>query len=381
MFPMRDKSVSKRMETREGGKMEGRIKHRQRERKGPEMVCFLCALCLLLGGLLCLFSEKQAGFRSKPEYFCASLEHAGAYSYLDIQYLSYPIASYVSNEDHQICLAEDMEGYPYIVCLDETQLESYQELLDYTYGDSGEDPGLLRLYGYPQVIQEELKDYIVEYGNQFWDSSFLTRENVSEYFGSYFLDTTQTEAEQRNWVMTGCGVFLFLFSAVLLLLKLWGCQRALGAAGAFLGAAAGSVLWILSGRFGALSGAAGVVMIILARKGYRLLAKDFDRTAAVLCTALSFLQMIPANLAAYVLEIYRAFGYHGAGGVTLGHVIVHVGYYLSEYRQWGSFVLRLTVGYALCVGALMIASKKRPSEKDPKEAVDSSVEDPEQYEE
>ena len=90
--------------------------------------------------------------------------------------------------------------------------------------------------------------------------------------------------------------------------------------------------------------------------------------------------MIPANLAAYVLEIYRAFGYHGAGGVTLGHVIVHVGYYLSEYRQWGSFVLRLTVGYALCVGALMIASKKRPSEKDPKEAVDSSVEDPEQYE-
>ncbi|MDY5541712.1 MAG: hypothetical protein SPF60_09880, partial [Lachnospiraceae bacterium] len=103
--------------------MEGRIKHRQRERKGPEMVCFLCALCLLLGGLLCLFSEKQAGFRSKPEYFCASLEHAGAYSYLDIQYLSYPIASYVSNEDHQICLAEDMEGYPYIVCLDETQLE------------------------------------------------------------------------------------------------------------------------------------------------------------------------------------------------------------------------------------------------------------------
>jgi hypothetical protein len=79
----------------------------------------------------------------------------------------------------------------------------------------------------------------------------------------------------------------------------------LGILGAVLGAALASILWILIGMIGFIAGFAGYVIVLLAIRGYGLLAGSIDRKGKIIAICIAFLMLFVANYSTYALMICK----------------------------------------------------------------------------
>lgn len=119
---------------------------------------------------------------------------AYSYSSLTSQYFSDPFAS---NSDNTInyCIAIDAKYYPYIAAISADDMEQYQELIDYTYGDSSaltaDAPAAVTMKGMPQKIDDKLGEAAVEALNIFYGQEVVDTTNYSEMIGTLYLNTTK----------------------------------------------------------------------------------------------------------------------------------------------------------------------------------------------
>lgn len=80
-----------------------------------------------------------------------------------------------------------------------------------------------------------------------------------------------------------------------------------GIVGAFLGALIGAALWVLIYHLGYIAGLAGLVMAVLALKGYEKFAGNLNVIGIIVCLAMVAVMIYFANNVAFALEIYGAY--------------------------------------------------------------------------
>ncbi len=132
-----------------------------------------------------------------------------------------------------------------------------------------------------------------------------------------------------------------------------------GLAGAILGSLAGIALWVLVYYLGYIAGLAGLLMAVLALKGYEKFGGALDVKGVITCIVVLILAVIFANKLSWSLEAYSALKEYGW---TFGECFRELGYILEESDLTGSYYGDLAIGLILTaactVGTIISAFRK-----------------------
>ncbi len=147
------------------------------------------------------------------------------------------------NDSIHYCFAFDEEARVYIVAIREKDMDSYKELIDYTYSEdmNAAAPEPVTLQGVSVPIEEEMAEFAVEYYNAIYGSEAVTMENYKFAFGRYFLDTT-TEPEGEYSLVVLC-VAAMLIALMFYLIYLGRSAKEARVSRATLGKYSGKALW------------------------------------------------------------------------------------------------------------------------------------------
>lgn len=129
------------------------------------------------------------------------------YSYIKASKMSNKFALY---KEKNISLHYVMEyentgkWHVYIVAINEDKISKYQKLIDYTYNKTKEEVKPIKLYGYPILIDEELKEISLKHITEFLPKEnevVITKDNYNNYLTNCYLDTTKSKSEDFNPVL------------------------------------------------------------------------------------------------------------------------------------------------------------------------------------
>ena len=148
------------------------------------------------------------------------------YTYIDISKMSEKFAfSKESNIGiHFVIETEETgEWHTYLIAINENEYEKYKGIIDYTYERTEKVPDVVRAYGYPTKITEDMKNLALKNIVNFIPADNeieITADNFEEYLTSTYLDTTR-EQEEKFSILLSVSLLLLFIVIVLFLLTIF----------------------------------------------------------------------------------------------------------------------------------------------------------------
>ncbi len=165
--------------------------------KLPLIIVAICSIVVLLAVVFLSLIIAAIIETAKPEKEAVAFDsyyaEEDSCSYIE-PYIMSDSFGRGGNNTFYFVLTED--NYPYLVLMNRGELGKCQEIIDWTYDESGlmEHPGSVYIEGYPVEIDDKTEDLIVENFNYFWGEDIINEDNVYEYFGGYYLDATASNS-------------------------------------------------------------------------------------------------------------------------------------------------------------------------------------------
>ena len=103
--------------------------------------------------------------------------------------------------------------HTYIIAINENEYEEYKAIIDYTYERTDKIPDKKRVYGYPVIVEDELKELVIKNINNFLPAENeieITNENYEQYLTNCYLDTTKERKNNFSIILTISFGLLFL---------------------------------------------------------------------------------------------------------------------------------------------------------------------------
>ena len=186
--------------------------------KMPLIIAVICSVAgMLILTVICLIAAFIID-AAKPKMEAVAFDSYSSeenYSYIEPYIMSDPFGS-MGNKNLYFVLTED--NYAFIVCMNRNELGKCQDVIDWTYDATGllEHPGSFYIEGYPAEIDSEIEDLIVENFNCFWGEDVVNSDNVYEYFGEYYLDTTVGDSAFDNIGVILIPAMIIVFFIILI---------------------------------------------------------------------------------------------------------------------------------------------------------------------
>jgi len=142
------------------------------------------------------------------------------YSYITISKMSERFAYYEkSNKEIHFVIEEEDTGlwHTYLVAIDADDYDKYKPIIDYTYERTKEVPKPIKVYGYPVVIDDELKQLAIKNITNFVpveNEVVITNENFNTYLTNSYLDTTVSQRDEFSFVLF---IVIVIFIVVILM--------------------------------------------------------------------------------------------------------------------------------------------------------------------
>ena len=142
------------------------------------------------------------------------------YSYITISKMSEKFAYYEkSNKEIHFVIEEEDTGlwHTYLVAIDADDYDKYKPIIDYTYERTEEVPKPIKVYGYPVVIDDELKQLAIKNITNFVpveNEVVITNENFNTYLTNSYLDTTVSQRDEFSFVLF---IVIVIFIVVILM--------------------------------------------------------------------------------------------------------------------------------------------------------------------
>lgn len=124
------------------------------------------------------------------------------YTYITISKMSEKFAYYekANKEIHFVIEEEDTgQWHTYLIAIDADDYDKYKPIIDYTYERTTEVPKPIKVYGYPVVIDDSLKDLAIQNIANFVPAEnevVITKDNFNIYLTNSYLDTTISQKEE-----------------------------------------------------------------------------------------------------------------------------------------------------------------------------------------
>ena len=150
------------------------------------------------------------------------VESTKDYSYITISKMSEKFAFYEETNlgIHYVIEEEETgEWHTYLIGINENDYNKYKKIIDYTYDKIKEKPDPIKVYGYPVVISQELKEMSIKNISNFVPSEnevVINDDNYETYLTNSYLDTTKSHIDELS--PTLYVIVLLLVTTVLLLI-------------------------------------------------------------------------------------------------------------------------------------------------------------------
>ena len=173
------------------------MKNKEHKSNEKELIIkfLLCFAYLIIITILFVCSYKL--YKEKDEVKPWELiKTADDYSYIKISQMSEAFASY-EKENKQIHFVIEKEDtglwHTYLIAIHSSDYEQYKDIIDYTYKRTDKIPEAIKVYGYPVVIDNNLKQLTIKNISNFVPKENevkITDENFKNYLTNSYLDTT-----------------------------------------------------------------------------------------------------------------------------------------------------------------------------------------------
>ena len=151
------------------------------------------------------------------------VENTKDYSYIDIYKMSEKFA-YNEEKNIGIHFIIDKEDtglwHTYLIAINESDYNNYKEIIDYTYNRIDKVPKSIRVYGYPVLVNDELKEMAIKNIEKFipaQNETKITKENYENYLTNSYLDTTKNKNGNINFIFILIIILLFSFIGLFIL--------------------------------------------------------------------------------------------------------------------------------------------------------------------
>ena len=175
---------------------------------------YLIVITILIVCIYQLYNEKE---EILP---WSQVESVDDYSYITISRMSEKFAYYQdSNKEIHFVIEQEDTGlwHTYLIAIDADDYDKYKAIIDYTYERTTEVPEPVKVYGYPVVIDDELRQLAIQNIVNFVPAEnevVITNENFNTYLTNSYLDTTIPQREQFSVVL--CIVIIILIIVLFL---------------------------------------------------------------------------------------------------------------------------------------------------------------------
>lgn len=207
----------------------------------------------------------------------------------------------------------DKDGYIYIICMHKDDLEKYKYLC--TEDAIRDQP--VRMEGVALEIDSSLKSRSLKDINSFLEEEYFDADGYDDYIGDYYLfmgaDPGLAALNVMTWAVILIGACLLVCGVFCLRRpgrKPEGSASAvqeeqeinplLGIAGAVIGAALGTIPWLILGMLGYVSAWFGILIIYAAIEGYRRLGHGITRGGKVVSGVIALIMVFVAESMIYI---------------------------------------------------------------------------------
>ena len=185
----------------------------------------ICLFYLILITILSVFTYTIYE-KSKTIVPFSQVENVDNYSYIDIYKMSEKFAFYEeSNIGIHFVIEKEQTGlwHTYLIAINEDDYEKYKKIIDYTYERTDTIPETIRVYGYPVITKDNIKQLAIKNIPNFVPAEnevVITEENYESYLTNSYLDTTKEKESNIN-VLLGLSslalivIILLLISTIL----------------------------------------------------------------------------------------------------------------------------------------------------------------------
>ena len=157
-----------------------------------------------------IYTEKQA-VKSWSE-----VSSPEEYAYIKVSKMSEKFAYYsTSKKSIHFVIEQEETGawYTYLIAIKDSDYSKFEDIIDYTYERTDKVPKPVKVYGYPVVINDELKQLAIKNVVNFLpveNEIVITEENFNEYLTNSYLDTTIEREEDFSSVLFISLLMLFI---------------------------------------------------------------------------------------------------------------------------------------------------------------------------
>lgn len=177
---------------------------------------YMIIITILLVGSYTLFLQKKV---IVPWNEVKSTEE---YSYIEISKMSEKFA-YYENENiglHFVIEEEETgQWHTYVIAINEDTYKDYKDIIDYSYERTDKMPDKKQVFGYPTIMNSELKEMILHNINNFLPAENeveITMDNMESYLTNSYLDTTKKHKEYFDVLLFITLLLLFIMIALLI---------------------------------------------------------------------------------------------------------------------------------------------------------------------
>lgn len=183
---------------------------------------FLCSLYLVVITILLVCSYKLYKEKEEIKSF-QEVESIEDYTYIDVYKMSEKFAYFKdTNIGIHFVIEKENTGkwHTYLIAINEDEIEKFRSILDYTYEKTDRVPDKVRVYGYPKVTKDKVKELAIKNIKLFLPNEnevTITNENYNDYLTNTYLDTTKEKEDTFNLVLF---ITLLLLVVVIILFVL-----------------------------------------------------------------------------------------------------------------------------------------------------------------
>lgn len=141
------------------------------------------------------------------------------YSYITISKMSEKFAYFSTNKKSiHFVIEKEKTGqwHTYLIAIEESDYAKFKDIIDYTYDRTEKLPEPKKVYGYPVLINDELKKLALDNIKNFLPADNdveITADNFESYLTNSYLDTTLAKEDNFN-----VPLFLVLMSLMIVII-------------------------------------------------------------------------------------------------------------------------------------------------------------------
>ena len=166
----------------------------------------LCSLYLIVITILLVCSYKIYKEKDdiKPFQKAESIED---YTYIDVYKMSEKFAYFKdTNIGIHFVIEKENTGrwHTYLIAINEDEISTFKDIIDYTYGKTNRIPDSVRVYGYPKIINDKVKDLAIKNIKSFVPKEnevVITKDNFNDYLTNTYLDTTKEKEDNFSIIL------------------------------------------------------------------------------------------------------------------------------------------------------------------------------------